>query len=53
MGSEKYSYQRNLLWMAKECSLYGRTKWNFNIMCEMGVGMGVLTMFLNIKGFIK
>lgn len=27
--------------MTKECSLYSRTKWNFNSMCEMGVGMGV------------
>jgi hypothetical protein len=28
--------------MTKEYSLYGRTKWNFNGMCEMGAGMGVL-----------
>ena len=51
MGSEKYSCQRNLLWMTKECSLYGRTKWNFNGVCEMCIGMGVV--FLSIKGLIK
>ena len=53
MSSEKYSCQRNSLWMTKEYLLYGRTKWNFNGMCEMGAGMGVLTVFLSIKGLIN